>query len=237
MDAGDSHRDRSLFNAIVTRRTNRHEYDGRGIYLQNRAQLTAQVTEDARLHWMDDRDRIRALSDFVHDAVRERVQDPKAQAERYRWMRFGDDEARRRGDGITTDSLELGGMARWMAGRYFNPESWMFRFGAENAAKQARGQVRSAGAIALLTTLRNGRAPWLAAGQAYERFALTATALGVAQQPLSEPLETEAGRTEVMHRFGLVGEQPLMLLRLGHAKPPEESVRRNVALVASFRTS
>ena len=35
---GDARRDRTLFNAIPARRTNRREYDGRGIFLQNRAE-------------------------------------------------------------------------------------------------------------------------------------------------------------------------------------------------------
>ena len=234
---GDLHRDRTLFDAIPARRTNRREYDGRGIYLQNRAQIAAQVADDSQLHWMDDRDRIHAVADVVHDAVRDRVRDAASQTERFRWMRLEDDDARARGDGITLDELEVSGPAHWLAGRYFNPGSWLLRFGAESAAKQARSQVRSAGALALLTAPRSGRAQWLAAGQAYERLSLAATALGIAQQPISEPLETPAGCAEMLHHFGAIGEHPIMLLRLGHARPPRPSVRRSVALVATFRTS
>jgi nitroreductase len=234
---GDAPRDRQLFDAIPSRRTNRQDYDGRGIFLQNRARLTAQVADDTRLHWLDDHDRLDDLSDTVRDVVHDRVLDPRAQAERFRWMRPGDDDARKRGDGVTVDELEFGGLAHWLAGRYFNPRSMFLRFGAEHAAKQARSQVRSAGALALITTARPGKAQWLASGQAYERLALTATALGIAQQPMSEPLETEAGRNAVLQAFGVSGEQPLMLVRLGHARNPQPSVRRAVALVASFRTT
>jgi nitroreductase len=234
---GDLHRDRTLFNALTARRTNRREFDGRGIFFQNRAQLAAQVADDTQLHWIDDRERIHAISDLEHDAVRDRIHDERSQAERYRWMRFEEQDARERGDGITIDELELGRVAHWFAGRYFNPGSWMLRFGAENAAKQARAQVRSAGALALLTVPKNGRAQWLAAGQTYERLSLTATALGIAQQPFSEPLETDDGRIGLLHQFGVLGEHPVMLLRLGHARPPRPSVRRSVALVASFRAS
>ena len=234
---GDARRDRRLFNAIPARRTNRREFDGRGIFFQNRAELAAQLAEDSQLHWLDDRDAVRHVSDLTYEAVHARVLDERTQAERFRWMRFGDDEARTRGDGVTVDGLELGGPAHWLAGRYFNPNSWFLRFGADSAAKQARSQIRSAGALALITTPRAGKAQWLAAGQAYERLALTATTLGIAQQPLSEPLETESGQMELLHRFGVTGEHPAMLLRLGHAGAPEPSTRRSVALVASFRTS
>src|SRR5205085_6462068 len=98
-------------------------------FLQNRAQLAAQMPEGFRLHWMDDRDQIDALGELAQDAIHDRTLDPRAQAELFGWMRFGDDDARRRADGITVDSLEIGGPARWFAGRYFDPESWFLRFG------------------------------------------------------------------------------------------------------------
>jgi nitroreductase len=235
--AGEPARDRTLFTAIPERRTNRREYDGRSIYLQNRAQLIAQIPDGVRLHWVDDRRTVRALADAAHESVRARVLDPRAQAEQYRWMRFGDDDARRRGDGISVESLEIGGLAGWLGGRTFRPRSWLLRFGAEGAARQARTGLRTSGAVALLTTPRAGEAHWIAAGQAYERFALRATGLGIAHQPIGEPLDQPATRNEVLGRFGATGEHPVLLVRLGHAKRPPASVRRSVALVASFRTT
>ena len=91
--------------------------------------------------------------------------------------------------------------------------------------------------MALLATPRGGPAPWLAAGQAYERFALTATALGIAQHPISEPLERVIARAEVLRHFDAQGEHPLMLVRLGHARRPRPTVRRSIGLVASFKTT
>jgi hypothetical protein len=234
---GDLRRDRELFAAIPNRRTNRREYDGRGIFMQNRASLTAQIPEDVRLHWMDDREQMRSIADLAHDATHAQVRDPQAQAERMAWMRFGDDEVRRRGDGVTVDALELGGPARWLAGRYFNPRSLFIRFGAGSAAKQARDAFRSAGALALLCTPQRQAAACVTAGQAYQRFALRATQLGIAHQPINAPIEVERFRGDLARSFGAVGEHPLMLVRLGHAKRPPPSARRGVALVASFRNT
>jgi hypothetical protein len=138
---------------------------------------------------------------------------------------------------VSIDDFAGGGPGHWFARRYFNPRSWFLRFGAEGAAKRARSQIRSSGAVALLTTPRGGPAQWLAAGQAYERFALTSTALGIAQHPISEPLEHETTRAEILRQFGARGEQPLMLVRLGHAKRPGTTVRRSIALVSSFKTT
>jgi nitroreductase len=233
---GEPRRDRALFAAIPDRRTNRRDYDGRAIFAQNRAQLAAQVPEGLFLHWLDDRDALRAVSDVVYEATHAQVMDARAEAERFAWMRF-DDDARRRGDGIPSSALELAGPANWFAGRYFDPDSWFLRFGAEFAAKQARGQVRSAGAVALLAASRHDDAQWLMGGQAYERFALKATQLGIALQPLSAPISVERRRPDLLRVFRATGEEPLMLVRLGHARRPGPLPRRGVTVVASFRNT
>ena len=138
----ESRRDRDLFAAITERRTNRDNYDGRGLFMQNRAALTALVPDDLRLYWLDDRDGLRATADIAHDAIHDAVLDRRAQTECYAWMRGGDDEARARGDGVTLDELSLSGPARWMAGHYFNPKSRMLGLGA--GAPPSRAASRSA---------------------------------------------------------------------------------------------
>ena len=230
-------RDRLLFGAIPRRRTNRRGYDERGIHMQNRAALSAQIPADVHLHWLDEPGRIRALADLVRDATEAQAKDKRAQAEQFAWMRFGGDDARRHGDGVTVGDLEFGGPVAWFAGRTFNPKSRFQRFGVGSAGRQARGLVRSAGTLALLTVPVSNPLAWVNGGQAYERFALRATTLGIAHQPMHAPIEVARYRGDLLKAFGAIGEEPLMLLRLGHAKAPEPSVRRAVSVVASFRSS
>jgi hypothetical protein len=222
--------------AISERRTNRKDYDGRAILPQTRAQLTAQVSDGLFLHWIDERDPMRDVADLIHDATRERILDPRSEAEQFAWMRFDGEEKKRR-DGIPVDALELGGPTSWFASHTFNPNSRFLHMGADGAAKQARSQVRSAGALALLTGTRREEAQWLMGGQAFERFALKATQLGLAHQALSAPVTSERHRGELLRMFGAAGEDPIVLLRLGHAKPPKAIPRRTVATVASFRNT
>ena len=234
---GGPRRDRGLFGAMTERRTNRRDFDGRGIYPQNRSQLLAQISGDYMLHWLDDREPLRALADLAYDAARAQSEDHRAALEQVRWMRDDDGDARRRGDGIPVGALEYPGLAHWMPGRAFNPDSWFHRFGVGSAARQARNGVRSAGAAVLITATRRGQPTWLAGGQAYQRLALKATQLGIAHQPISAPIEVERARGDLMRRFGAPGEEPLLLVRLGHASPPPPSVRRAVSVVATFRNS
>lgn len=233
----DAPRDRLLFLAIPDRRTNRRGYDGRGIFPENRLALSALVPSDLKLRWVEERGAIRTVADLAADATEAQVRDARAQRERFSWMRFGEGEARRRGDGITVDDLELGGPARWLAGRYFDPESRFVGLGAGSAAKQARDDVRSAGALALLSARGGGDMTAVSAGQAYERFALRATTLGIAHQPVNAPIEVARYRADLLRAFGAIGEEPLLFVRLGHARRPQPSARRAVAQVASFRNS
>lgn len=234
--SADTRRDRVLFSAIPLRRTNRRDYDERGIYMQNRAALSAQIPSDVHIHWIDERKRIDELGDLVREATEAQLRDRRVQDEQFAWMRF-DDQARKRGDGIRIDDLEYGGPALWFAGRTLNPGSMFSRFGQGSTVRHARGAVRSSGALALLTIPNGNPRAWINGGQAYERLALRATTLGIAHQPIHAPVETPRFRGDLVRAFGAIGEEPLLLLRLGHAKAPDHSMRRSVATVASFRSS
>jgi hypothetical protein len=235
--SGDTPRDVSLFQAIPARRTNRRGFDGRGIFRENRAMLAAQVPEGYRLHWMDSEDEIRDLADVARAAAEARARDRKSAAEQLAWMRFGDDEAERRGDGITVDALEHGGFAHWFAGRYFDPKSRFHRFGIEASGRRTHSWIRSSGGVGLLAAEKSGESVWLLGGQAYQRIALKATQLGIAHQPVNDAIDLADYRDDVLGRFSATGTEPLMLVRFGHAKRPEASVRRAVAAVAAFRNT
>lgn len=233
----DRRRDRDLFQAIPERRTNRRNYDGRGLFMQSRSALMATVPGELRLHWLDDRDPMRDVADLAHDATEAQTLDAKAEAEHLGWMRFSDAQARRSGDGVTMDALDLGGPARWFARHYFDPRSRWIGLGAGSAGKQAREAVQSSGALALLSMPRGAGSSYVAAGQTYERFALRATRLGIAHQPMRAPIEVTRYRNDLLRAFGAGGEEPLLLIRLGHAHRPPPSLRRAVAAVASFRNT
>jgi len=233
---GEQRRDRSLFTMIRERRTNRRDYDGRALFTQNRAQLTAQVPEGLSVHWIDGKDRLERVSDLVHEATRHQMNDQRCQAEQYGWLRF-DGEEKRRGDGVPVSALGFSGPAEWFASRYFDPKSMWRKFGSDSAAKQARGQIRSSGALALLTASRTDETTRLMGGQTFQRFALKATAFGIAHQASSSPIEVEKTRQGLLHEFGAGGEDPLLLVRLGHAKSVPPTPRRAVAVVATFRNT
>jgi len=234
---GERPRDRALHAMLAERRSNPRGYDGRAITIPNRGQLLAQVGEEVRVHWLEDRADIQAIADLVHDSVRAMMDDRSAQEERRAWLRGSDSEVREQGDGVTAERLGLSGPARWLSGRALNPKSHLYGWGSSSLAKGHRDLVRSSGALALLTLPARSDAGWIMGGQAYERFALRCASMGIAQQPLSAPVASPSHRAILARRFHAEGEEPLLLVRLGHAKAPPETPRRGVALVSTYRTS
>ena len=233
----EQHRDRLLFSALAERRTNPRVYDGRAITMQSRAQLSAQVPEELRLHWLDDRREIAAIARHAAAATLARAADRRAQGQRYAWVRMNNSEARHRGDGMTPDNLGLGGPLNGFAARALDPRSRFHHWGVESLARDVHDAVRSSGAVALLTAPKRQDTSAIIAGQAYERLALTAATLGIAQQPLSAPVESPRHRELLARAFGAAGEEPLLLVRLGHAHAPDPTPRRGVALVSTWRAS
>lgn len=234
---GEQPRDLSLFSALPMRRSNPNHYGGRTITMQHRAQILAQVPEDLRLHWIDDRNDIRKVGRIVREATEVTANDDRLQAERCNWLRLSDGAARRRGDGVTPEQIGLDGPLGWLAARAMHPKSRVNGWATGSWAHEAEDAVRSSGALALITTPRLLDATAIQAGQTYERIALQAAAFGLAQQPLSAPIESARHRAELANRFGAWGEEPLLLVRLGHAKPPDPAPRRAVALVSTWRNS
>lgn len=234
-ERGEPHRDRGLFAAILARRSNPRRFDGRAVTLQQRAQLLAMVPEEFNLRWLDDPTQVRAVAALAGDAIEASSENARAQAERYRWVRFSDGDERRAGDGVTPEHMSLMGPRGWLAARALHPRSRAHAWGAGSLAHEASSAIRSAGSLALLTSPRPSEAMHLLAGQVYERIALQATALGLAQQPLASPLESPQHRTGIAERFGAAhGEEPLLLVRIGHARAVATTVRRAVALVSTW---
>lgn len=230
-------RDRLLFSALTERRSNPRPFDGRAITIPSRGQLLSQVGEEVRVHWLEDRQDLESIADLAREATSAVMSDRGAQADRVRWLRNSDADVRSHGDGVTAERLGLGGPARWIAGRSLSPRSRFYGWGSASLAKDMRDLVRSSGALALLTLPGRSDAGWIVGGQAYERFALRAATLGIAQHPLSAPIASERHRQILARRFHAEGEEPLLLVRLGHARNPSPMPRRGVALVSTYRTS
>jgi len=72
------------------------------------------------------------------------------------------------------------------------------------------------------------QAHWVEVGRAYERFALQATALGIRNAFLNQPVEVAAVRSAFAESLGLTGQRPDLVVRFGRGPTLPRSLRRPV---------
>ncbi len=77
----------------------------------------------------------------------------------------------------------------------------------------------------------NDAAHWVEAGRCYQRFALQATALGIRNAFLNQPVEVGAIRPQFASAFGLGGQRPDLVVRFGRGPTMPASLRRPVQAV------
>ncbi len=165
-----------------------------------------------------------SVLEYVVAANTVQMNDAAFVAELKAWIRFGSDEALRTGDGLFAGTTGNPTMPRWLGSRamslFFTPKSENERY--------AR-QVRNSAGVALFVSDRNDKAHWVETGRCYERFALQATALGIRNAFVNQPVEIGAMRPQFAQWLGISSQQrPDLVVRFGRGPAMPLSVRRPV---------
>lgn len=92
-------------------------------------------------------------------------------------------------------------------------------------------QIRNSAGIAVFASDASDKAHWVEAGRCYERFALQATALGIRNAFLNQPVEVGAIRPQFASTIGLGGHRPDLVVRFGRGPTMPLSMRRPVQSV------
>lgn len=216
-----------LFEAIASRQCTRSDYDGTPLYAEERRRLEAAGSGDGvSLMLLTERDAIDRALAFILDANTRQLENPAFRREFEAWIRFNDAEAVEKGDGLSGRATGNPQAPRWL-GKYLMRA--MLRPKAENA-KLAR-QVRSSAGLAVFVSAVDDRAHWVEAGRCYQRFALQATALGIRNAFVNQPVEEASVRPAFARSLGLAGGRPDLVVRLGRAPAMPRSLRRPVESV------
>jgi hypothetical protein len=164
--------------------------------------------------------------EYVVAANTAQMNDPAFVEELTSWIRFGTDEAARTGDGLFAGATGNPALPRWlgsrMMGLFYTPKSENERY--------AR-QIRNSAGIAVFASDANDKAHWVEAGRCYERFALQATALGIRNAFLNQPVEVGSIRPQFAAALGLGTQRPDLVVRFGRGPTMPLSMRRPVQAV------
>ncbi len=169
------------------------------------------------------------LRDGTIEANRLQTARDDAQRELAEWIRFKDDDARAKRDGLTPASMEITGVAGWWVRTRYTAATVMTPSFRERGLATATDQAKAGGGWLVLTSDDGSREALLDAGRRYQRVLLTLRALGVAAHPMTQMLEEPETRTGLEGSLGVDGTLQF-LLRVGYVDryPEPVSVRRPV---------
>ncbi len=216
-----------LFRAIAERQCTRGDYDARPVSSDELRLLERAGTGDGvRVVLLTAREAMEKVLEYVVAGNTAQMNDPAFVRELEAWIRFGADEAASTGDGLFAGASGNLVVPRWlgsrMMGLFFTPKS--------ESARYAR-QIRNAAGIGVFVSDASDKAHWVEAGRCYERFALQATALGIRNAFLNQPVEVGAIRPQFAAALGLHGGRPDLVVRFGRGPALPLSMRRPVEAV------
>jgi hypothetical protein len=219
-----------LFQAIPERQCTRGDYDGKALSVEDLRMLErAGSAKGVRLVLLTAPTAMEQVLDYVVAANTAQMNDPAFMAELKAWIRFGHAEAVQSGDGLFSGSSGNPALPRWLGSRMMD---LFFTPGTENE-RYAR-QLRSSAGIAVFVAERADKAHWIEVGRCYERFALQATALGIRNAFVNQPVEVGPIRPQFAAALGLGPLRPDLVVRFGRGPVMPWSMRRPVQAVLRF---
>jgi nitroreductase len=240
MDPGAPSRD-TLFEAIPLRHTHRGQYLDRALPPVQLQGLAALVNDaDVRLVLLTDRAARDDLASLVVKATERIIADPQMSADSAHWIRTGRSDIEQHRDGVTVDAAGLPPSTVMLAkllpdqSPASQDQYWLDNTKGTQVHAPVLGMI--------LVRDRLDRAQSLAAGRAWQRFHLAATAAGFVAQPLNQPVEcidrnVQLGRADtwqddLVKLAAAPGWQPTFVFRAGVAeKPAPPSPRRPLSVV------
>ncbi|MEO5863387.1 MAG: Tat pathway signal protein, partial [Burkholderiales bacterium] len=216
-----------LFEAIPKRQCTRAEFDGKPLSNAELKLLEQAGTGNGiRVLLLTGRQAMEKVLEYVVQANTAQMNDPAFIEELKAWIRFGDDEAVRTGDGLFARSTGNPSVPRWLGNLLFN---LFFTTKSEN--EKYATHVRSSAGIAIFRSAANDKAHWVEAGRCYQRFALQATALGIRNAFVNQPVEVSVIRPQFANMLGIGSDRPDLVVRFGRGREMPRSLRRPVQAV------
>lgn len=213
-----------LFDAIPLRQCSRSTYDGQPISASDRRLLEAAAQGDG-VHAMllTDKPQIEAVLEYVTRGNVAQIDNAAFVSELERSIRFNEHDAIESGDGLFSRSTGNPAVPRWLGHLMFSA-----LFSADSENDKCATQLRSSSGVAVFVSDTNDRRHWIEAGRCYERFALQATALGIRNAFLNQPVEVANLRAQFARWLDLGPRRPDLIVRFGRGPTMPRSLRRPI---------
>ena len=182
-----------LFKVVKTRISNKRPYSDMPVADNALSDLANAVGKGhGQLTLSNDENRRKRLMQIASEAMKIETMSEARDNETLAMFRFNDAEIEKYRDGFGIDQSGTSGFMKWMVETFFisreeamtDREAW-----GKEAIKLTNSQAESATAWGWITTTSNSRKDQLLVGRHYVRVNLAATALGLAQHPMSQVLQ------------------------------------------------
>lgn len=211
-----------LFAAIPHRQCARAGYNGQSASAADLRLLEGAATGGGGgVLMLTDRARMETVAEYVAEGNVAQLGDPHFVKELTTWIRFNTTEAERRGDGLFGPALGIPVIPRWLGKIIMRTVVSAHRQNDRDITN-----VRSSGGIAVFVSEANDKAHWIDVGRRYERFALQATALGLRNAFVNQPVEVPRLRQQFAGWLGLGRRRPDLIVRFGYGPDMPRSLRR-----------
>jgi hypothetical protein len=216
-----------LYDAIFNRRVSRTEYSGEKLNDNELKQLQAAADGAYGVHvlLLTNNEDIQKAQDYIIRGNTIQINDEAFRKELKDWIRFGQGECIKKGDGLMGPTTGNPFAPRFIGTHILD---WTLKADSENA--KITKQIASSAGIAIFWSEQDDAAHWVEAGRVYERFALTATSLNIKNAFLNQPVEVAEIRPEFAQAFGIQNGRPDLIVRFGKGgQDMPHSLRRPVS--------
>lgn len=213
-----------LYDAIPLRQSTRSAFDGRPVPSADLETLESAAREDgvSVLLFTEPQHR-EAVLEFVVEGNSAQMNDAAFIAELRRWLRFSPAQAMATKDGLFSACSGHPALPGWLGDLAFD---LVFKEKSEN--DKYRDHIRSSAGVAVFIGDEEGPEHWIKVGRSFQRFALQATALGIRNAHINQPIEVPSVRKEFVSWLGASDIRPDLIVRFGYAPPLPMSMRRSV---------
>lgn len=216
-----------LFTAMAQRQCTRGDFDGQPLSGEEMALLqSAGSSDQVRLVLLTERPSLERVLAYVIQGNTAQLADAAFVKELKSWIRFNAADAVRTRDGLYSFTSGNPNIPSLIGDGAFR---WLLTAEGEND-KYAR-QLRSSAGVALFVGQAADKQHWVEVGRCYERFALQATALGIRNAFVNQPIEVAALRPHFATAMGLGNERPDLIVRFGRGPLLPRSLRRPLEAV------
>ncbi len=226
-EIGEEKQTPSSLELISKRQNNRSVYNGKIVEEPTLKELLSiQREKHIRIHcWQKGSEEFDRIFQLILKGNAIQMNDPLFKKELKNWMRFNKRHEERFRDGLSYAVFGAPNLPQWMSRLIMNA---CLTPHLQN--KGDRKKLESSSHLVLFTVKEDIPTEWIALGRTLERFLLNATRAGVATAFMNQPCELHSLSKQIEESILQKEEKeiPILLLRMGYAKPMPYSLRKEV---------